>query len=73
MDINVKIGNRVKSCRENASMSQKDLAQVSKLDLSYIVRIENGNDIVPVVDMKKIVDALNLSLSDFFNDPIFDE
>ena len=54
-------------------MSQKDLALDSKLDLNYIVSIENGNDIVPVVDMKKIVDALNLSLSDFFNDPLFDE
>lgn len=71
VDIKVKIGNRIKSLRETASMSQKDLAYASDLDRSYIASIENGNRNVSIVNITKIAQALNVSLIDFFNDPLF--
>lgn len=66
MDIKLKIGQRIKELREQAEMSQKDLAYAADLDRSYIASIENGQRNVSIVNIEKIAIALNLKLKDFF-------
>ena len=66
MDIKVKIGQRIKELREISNMSQKDLAYAADLDRSYIASVENGKRNISVVNIEKIVNALNISLKEFF-------
>lgn len=66
VDIKLKIGQRIKELREQAEMSQKDLAYAADLDRSYIASIENGQRNVSIVNIEKIAIALNLKLKDFF-------
>lgn len=73
MDIKLKIGQRIKVLREQANMSQKDLAYSADLDRSYIASIENGQRNVSIVNIEKIANALNVTLKDFFNDAQFDQ
>jgi len=73
MDVKLKIGLRIKSLREIAKMSQKDLSYASDLDRSYIASIENGRRNVSIVNIEKIAKALNVNLKEFFNDDEFDK
>jgi transcriptional regulator with XRE-family HTH domain len=67
VDIKLKIGQRIKELREQAEMSQKDLAYAADLDRSYIASIENGQRNVSIVNIEKIADALNVTVKEFFN------
>lgn len=68
MDIKLKIGRRIKELREQAAMSQKDLAYTADLDRSYIASVENGQRNVSIINIEKIAYALHITLKDFFND-----
>ncbi len=72
MEIKSKIGQRIKFLREQASMSQKDLAYTSDLDRSYIASVESGCRNISIVNIEKIANALNVSLKEFFNATEFD-
>lgn len=67
VDIKLKIGQRIKELREQAEMSQKDLAYAADLDRSYIASIENGQRNVSIVNIEKIAYALNVTVKEFFN------
>ena len=71
-DIRLKIGQRIKELREEAEMSQKDLAYAADLDRSYIASIESGQRNVSIVNIEKIAKALNVTLKEFFKDSRFD-
>ena len=71
MDVKLKIGQRIKELRDQAKMSQKDLAYAADLDRSYITSIENGQRNVSIVNIEKIALALNITLKDFFNNNEF--
>ena len=71
VDVKIKIGIRIKELREEANMSQKDLAYASDLDRSYIASIENGQRNVSIVNIEKIAKALGSTLTNFFNDVEF--
>jgi len=73
MDVKLKIGQRIKELREEAKMSQKDLAYAADLDRSYIASIENGQRNVSIVNIEKIANALNVTLKEFFNDNEFEK
>ncbi|NCO54800.1 MAG: transcriptional regulator [Bacteroidetes bacterium CG_4_10_14_3_um_filter_31_20] len=73
MDVKLKIGQRFKELREEAKMSQKDLAYTADLDRSYIASIENGQRNVSIVNIEKIATALNITLKEFFNDVEFNK
>jgi transcriptional regulator with XRE-family HTH domain len=72
MEIKSKIGQRIKFLREQASMSQKDLAYTADLDRSYIASVESGCRNISIVNIAKIANALNVPLKDFFNATEFD-
>ncbi len=74
MLIQKKIGIRIKALREQKSLKQEQLAWQSNLDRTYMNHVENGKRNLTVTSLEKIVvDGLKMSLSDFFNDAIFNE
>ena len=73
MDIKLKLGQRIKELREEAKMSQKDLAYAADLDRSYIAGIENGQRNVSIVNIEKIATALGVTLQELFNDAKFNQ
>jgi len=72
MEVKTKIGQRIKLLREQAAMSQKDLAYSADLDRSYIASVENGCRNISIVNIEKIAHALNVPLKEFFNATEFD-
>ena len=73
MNIKLKLGQRIKELREEAKMSQKDLAYAADLDRSYIASIENGQRNVSIVNIEKIATALGVTLQELFNDAKFNQ
>jgi len=72
MEVKTIIGQRIKFLREQAAMSQKDLAYTADLDRSYIASVENGCRNISIVNIEKITNALNVPLKEFFNATEFD-
>lgn len=72
MEINDMIGARITNlCREN-NLSINRLASICGLRQSTVSNILNGNSKNPTISsIKKICDGLEISLADFFDDPIF--
>ncbi len=48
-----------------------ELALLAELDRTYITSVENGKRNISIVNIEKIATALNISLTDFFNDAEF--
>ena len=72
-DIRFKIGSRIKELREQKNLSQKDLSFISDLDRSYIASVESGSRNISIVNIERIAHALNVSISDFFKSPEFQD
>lgn len=64
--IQQKVGTRIRELRNNMGLSQEKLALAADLDRTYIASVENGKRNISIVNLEKIVKALNYSLSDFF-------
>ena len=61
------IGTRIHLAREKAEMSMKQLSRTTSIPTSRIKRYEEGTTPIGLDDLKKIVNALNLDLDDFFD------
>ena len=72
MELNAMIGSRITNlCKEN-NLSINRLASICGLRQSTVSNILNGNSKNPTISsIKKICDGLEISLADFFDDPIF--
>ena len=66
MEIKSKIGKRIKEIREKKSISQKDLSFSADLDRSYIASVESGQRNISIVNLEKIANALDVTLSELF-------
>ena len=71
MNIKEKFGQKVKTLREEKSMSIEHLANISDVDRNYISDIEKGKRNVSITIMEKIITALESDISGFFNDKVF--
>jgi len=67
MDIKHKFAQRMRLLRNEAGISQEELAFRSKLDRTYINSVENGKRNISIVNIEKIAKALGISVSGFFN------
>ena len=67
MEIKSKIGLRIKEIRNEKGVSQETLAHLADLDRTYINSVENGKRNVSIINIEKIANALETSLTDFFN------
>ena len=56
------IGERIRNIRENKNYSQKELEKMAELPEKSISKYERGENNVPVDNLSKIADALNVSM-----------
>lgn len=66
MEIKSKVGKRIKEIREKKSISQNDLSFSADLDRSYIASVESGQRNISIVNLEKIANALDVTLSELF-------
>lgn len=57
-----KVGLSIRQARKNKGLSQEALALVADLDRSYIGGVERGERNVSIINLKKIADALKVTI-----------
>ena len=67
-DLIRRLGVRVRFLREQANISQEALGLLSGLHRTYIGAIERGERNPSVLSLKKIADALKVSVRDLFDE-----
>ena len=65
--IETKVGNRIKELRNKLGISQEELGFRSGVLRTYIASLEVGKRNVSIVTLEKIVIALEVTLSEFFD------
>lgn len=65
-DIRIRFGNVLRQRRSKLRLSQEAFADLCSLDRTYIGGIERGERNVALVNLEKIADALDISLSELF-------
>lgn len=71
MNINNKIGDRIRDLRKEKNISQEALANIAEVDRTYMTGVETGKRNVTVKILEKIIIALDTDLATFFNDKSF--
>ncbi|WP_276359409.1 helix-turn-helix transcriptional regulator [Daejeonella sp. H1SJ63] len=71
MNIKAKVGHRIKQVRAELGLTQEALANKADLDRTYVTDVENGRRNISIVNLEKLIHALNISISDFFNSSTF--
>ncbi len=65
--IKTKVGKRIKELRNRLGISQEELAFRSEIHRTYIASLEVGKRNVSIETLEKVVKALEVSMSEFFN------
>lgn len=60
------VGERIRQLRKAQKMSQEELGELASLQSSYIGGVERGERNVSLETLEKIINALNISYSEFF-------
>lgn len=63
-----KVGKNIRKARKEKGISQESLALSADLDRSYVGGVERGERNIAIVNLKKIADALNVSVSQLLKD-----
>ena len=71
MDIKLKVGQRIKALRKEIGLSQEALALKAEVDRTYVTDVENGRRNVSVEILERLIKALDVSISEFFNSKEF--
>lgn len=66
--ITAKIGNRIRELRMKTGLSQEKFAQKIGMDRTYFASVELGKRNISIVNIEKIANGLDVSLSEFFKD-----
>lgn len=64
--IKEKVGSKIKQIRLQNNLSQEKLALLSNLDRTYIASVESGKRNISIVNLEKIIIALDTTLENFF-------
>lgn len=67
MDIKLKVGQRIRQLRKELEISQEALALKAEVDRTYVTDVENGRRNVSVEILERLIKALNVSITEFFN------
>lgn len=65
--IRIQVGKRIKELRHKLGISQEELADKANIHRTYIASLEVGKRNISIIALEKIVLALEVSLSEFFN------
>ena len=71
MDIKLKVGLRIKELRKKSMLTQESLAFKAGMDKTYVNEVENGKRNISIVNLEKLITALNVSIIAFFNSSNF--
>ena len=71
MDIKQKVGQRIKQLRKELELSQEALALKAEVDRTYVTDVEAGSRNVSLEILERLVKALDVSFSEFFNSKEF--
>ena len=71
MDIKIKLGQRIKELRKIILLSQESLANKADVDRTYVTDVENGRRNVSVEILDRLINALDVTVSEFFNSKDF--
>lgn len=63
------IFNKFKETRKQKGMTLKDLGEKTDFSVSYLSQMERGKSAITLVSMKRIADALGLSMRELFAEP----
>ena len=61
-----KVGKRIKELRQIKTLSQEKLALKAGLDRTYVAGVENGKRNISIINLEKIIHALEINFCDFF-------
>ena len=64
--IKVEIGHRIRKIRNQHGISQEKLALKADIDRTYLASVEAGKRNISIVNLEKILNALDVSFCDFF-------
>lgn len=64
--IKEQVGSRIRELRKKAGLSQEKLALAAELDRTYIASVENGKRNISIVNLEKIIKALDCTFVVFF-------
>lgn len=68
MNIQEKVGTRIREIRHKKGLTQEALAWKSEVDRTFMNHVENGKRNISLLSLEKIVvNGLDTSLNDFFN------
>lgn len=65
--ITVLVGNRIKHFRNLQNVSQEKLALKADIDRTYLAGVESGKRNISIINLEKIVRALDVTFADFFD------
>lgn len=66
LNISSQIGNKIKEYRNKAELSQETLASRADISTNFLGQIERGNKNPTIETLEKILNALDVSFSEFF-------
>lgn len=63
----IKLGQRIKQLRLETGLSQEKFALKIEMDRTYLASIESGKRNVSILNIQKIANGLNVTLSQLFD------
>ncbi len=73
MDIQVKIGQRIKEIRIEKNLTQEAIAFKAEVDRTFMNHVENGKRNISVGTLEKIIKGgLEISFVEFFSNELFE-
>lgn len=66
--ITVELGNRIRKLRQEKGLSQEKFALMIGMDRTYYASVEAGKRNISIINIKKIADGFNVSLSELFSE-----
>lgn len=61
-------GKKIRELRNQLGISQEKFALIIGMDRTYYSSVEKGKRNISIINIKKIADGFNLSLSELFKD-----
>lgn len=65
--ITIEIGKRIKELRNAKKFSQENLAFKAGIDRTYLAGVESGKRNITVMNLEKVILALDTNFKDFFS------
>lgn len=59
-------GQRLRALRQQRGYTQEEMAELAELHATYIGQVERGEKNLTLLSMEKLLNALNISFSEFF-------